>query len=87
MKIIDAKRKYKNYKVQTGERNIFTVADYNDENGKILVVMNYNPYYGRTVVQGVRLRDGKELLADGACRPCDNIQDAVDVLGEMEWCV
>lgn len=27
--------------------------------------------------------NGKELLREGSCRPCDNLDDAIDVAGEM----
>ena len=39
--------------------------------------------YGRTVWQVVRVSDGKELIHDGNCRPCDSLDDAIDVAGEM----
>lgn len=28
-------------------------------------------------------QDGKELLKDGDCRPCDNLDDAIYIAGEM----
>ena len=37
----------------------------------------------KDVIQVIRVSDGKELLSEGRCRPCDNLDDAVDVAGEM----
>lgn len=31
------------------------------------------------------MSDGKELLTEGSCRPCDNLDDAIDAASEMEW--
>ena len=31
----------------------------------------------------VRVSDGKEMLSQDRCRPCDNLDDAIDVAGEM----
>lgn len=52
---------------------------------KVLIVVEYEPGWGRDVVQVVRVSDGKELLPDGACCPCDSLDDAVEVAAEMEW--
>lgn len=62
---------------------MFTIYDYNDGNGKVVIVVNYNKGYGKTVMQIVRVSDGKELLINGGCRPCDSLEDAIDVAGEM----
>lgn len=35
-------------------------------------------------MQIVRVSDGVELLLEGSCRPCDNLDDAIDVAGEMK---
>ena len=85
MTIKAIKEKYKNYSMGFGVRkNMFAVYDYGDGNGKVVIVVNYcGKYLGRDVVQAVRVRDGKELLAEGRCRPCDNLDDAIDVAGEM----
>lgn len=47
--------------------------------------MNDCKGFGKTVMQVVRVSDGKELLTEGSCRPCDNLDDAIDVASEMEW--
>ena len=74
---------YKDYKLRRNEHNSFVTYDYNDGNGKVVIIVNICKGYGNTVMQVVRVRDGKELLKDGACRPCDSLDDAVDVAGEM----
>ncbi len=85
MTIKELKEKYKSYKCGSGEKNSFVIYDYGEGNGKILIVVNRNKnkYIGKWVVQAVRVRDGKELLKDGAMRPCDNLNDAIDVVSEM----
>lgn len=83
MTIKSIKEQYKEYQVRAGEKNIFTTFDFNDGNGKCVIVVNYNGCYGRTVMQVVRVSDGKELLEEGSCRPCDNLDDAIDVAYEM----
>lgn len=66
-----------------GEKTMFTTFDYGDGNGKVVIVVTRHGIYGRTVWQVVRVGDGKELIPDGNCRPCDNMDDAIDVAGEM----
>lgn len=66
-----------------GEKTMFTTYDYNDGNGKVVIVVTKHRTYGRTVWQAVRVKDGKELIEDGRCRPCDSLDDAVDVAAEM----
>lgn len=66
-----------------GERTMFATYDYGDGNGKVVIVATKSRTYGRTVWQAVRVRDGKELIELGRCRPCDNMDDAIDVAGEM----
>lgn len=83
MTIKAIKEKYRDYKIKGNEKNMFTIYDYKDENGKVVIVVNDCKGYGKTVVQVVRVSDGKELLKDGSCRPCDNLEDAIDVAGEM----
>ena len=38
--------------------------------------MNDCKEYGKTVTQIVKVSDDKELLPEGSCRPCDNLDDA-----------
>lgn len=40
MTIKAIKEKYKDYKLQSNEKNMFTVYDYNDGNGKVVIVVN-----------------------------------------------
>ncbi len=83
MRIKDLKAKYDG-KYDKSEKTGFVTYDYGDGNGKILIVTTYGKLYGRTVWQAVRVSDGKELIPDGSCRPCDNLaDDAIDVAGEM----
>ena len=83
MTIKEIKDSYKDYKLRGNERNGFTTWNYNDGNGKVVIVVNICKGYGKTVMQVVRVKDGKELLPEGSCRPCDNLNDAIDVAGEM----
>lgn len=85
MTIKEIKEKYKNYQVGANEKNMFTTYNYKDGNGKVVIVVNSHPnkYIGKHVTQVIRISDGKELLNDGSCRPCDNLDDAIDVAGEM----
>ncbi len=85
MTIKAIKEKYKEYHISSNEKNMFTTYDYNDGNGKVVIIVNShsNKYVGKYVTQVVRVSDGKELLKDGSCRPCDNLDDAIDVAGEM----
>lgn len=62
---------------------MYKVYDYNDGNGKVVIVATKDRRYGATVWQAVRVKDGKELINSGDCRPCDNMDDAIDVAGEM----
>lgn len=83
MTIKAIKEKYKDYKIDGRERNMFATYDYQDGNGKVVIVINECKGFGKTVMQVVRASDGKELLNEGTCRPCDNLDDAIDVVGEM----
>ena len=85
MTIKEIKEKYKDYKRKANEKNMFTIYDYNDGNGKVIIVVNDCKGFGKTVMQVVRVSDGKELLPEESCRPCDNLDDAIDVAGEMKW--
>jgi hypothetical protein len=62
---------------------MFAVYDYNDGNGKVVIVVNHCKCFGKTVMQAIRVTDGKEMILDGCCRPCDNLADAIDVASEM----
>lgn len=83
MTINELRKQYKPYKIKDNEHNSFTYYDYDDGNGPVAIVVNVCPGYGKTVMQVVRIKDGKELLPEGRCRPCDDLGDAVDVAGEM----
>lgn len=85
MTIKELKEKYKNYRFVSSERNCFVVYNYKDGNGKILIIVNKhkNRYIGGYVTQAIRVDDGKELIEDGWYRPCDNLDDAIDVACEM----
>lgn len=83
MTIKAIKEAYKNYQTRGNEHNSFVTYDYGDGNGKVVIVVNIDRLYGDTVKQVIRVSDGKELLKNGSCRPCDNLDDAIDVAGEM----
>ena len=84
MTIKEIKEKYKDYKRKHNEKNMFTTYD-DHEYGKVVVVVNDCKGYGKTVMQAIRVCDGKELFINGECRPCDNMNDACDVTLEMLW--
>lgn len=82
MTIKSIKEKYTG-KYGKNEKTMFTVYDYKDGNGKIVIVVTHHSQYRKTVWQAVRVSDGKELIPEHCCRPCDNMEDAIDVAGEM----
>ena len=84
MTIKQIKEDYKNYQRSYGERNSFVVYDWKDGNGKCVIVVNRSPnkMVGDYVTAVIRVRDGKDI-ANGGMRPCDNLDDAIDVAGEM----
>ena len=75
MTIKAIKEKYKLYNLRGSEWNTFTSYDYEDGNGKVVIVVNNCKGFGKTVMQVVRVSDGKELLPEGSCRPCDSLDD------------
>lgn len=83
MTIKEIKTKYADYHKTVGDnKTMFTT--FCDEYGeKFVVIVTYAKYFGRTVWQAVRVSDGKEMLT--GCRPCDNLEDAIDVACEMDW--
>lgn len=82
MTIKSIKEKYTG-KYGKNEKTMFTVYDYKDGNGKVVIVVTHHSQYKKTVWQAVRVSDGKELIPEHRCRPCDNMDDAIDVAGEM----
>lgn len=85
MTIKAIKEKYKDYQVDKNEKNMFVTYDYKDYNGKVVIVVNSHSYKecGKHVTQVIRVSDGKELIEKDRCRPCDNLDDAIDVAYEM----
>lgn len=83
MTIKEIKEQYKNYRVTGSERNSFVTYNYGGETGKVVIIVNISRSMRDYVTQVVRVSDGKALLEEGRCRPCDNLDDAVDVAGEM----
>lgn len=83
MTIKAIKEMYKIYRACGDEHNSFVVHDYNDGNGKVVIVVNVCRGFGDTVMQAVRVRDGKELIEKNRCRPCDSLEDAINVAAEM----
>lgn len=83
MTIKAIKEKYREYG-NKNERKSFVVYDYKDGNGKIVIIVSHLGIYGyKDVVQAVRVSDGKEMIEKGHCRPCDNLEDSIDVAAEM----
>lgn len=64
MTIKEIKEKYKDYKRKANEKNMFTTYDYNDGNGKVVIIVNDCKGFGKTVTQVVRVSDGKELFPE-----------------------
>lgn len=83
MTIKAIKEQYQNYKINGNETNSFVIYDWKDGNGKMVIVVNNCKGYGKTVMQVIRVKDGKEMIKNGSCRPCDNLDDAIDLAGEM----
>ena len=87
MTIKSIKEKYATYGCEnnTDWYNTFTTFDYNDGNGKVVIVVNNCRFkdIGKWVRQIIRVSDGTELLSINRMRPCDNLNDAIDVAWEM----
>lgn len=83
MTIKEIKEQYRNYRIRGSERNSFVTYNFGGETGKVVIIVNIDRIMGDYVTQVVRVSDGKTLLEEGRCRPCDNLDDAVDVAGEM----
>ena len=84
MTIKAIKEAYKDYhKTKGDDKTMFSV--FSMEGEKYVVVVTDCRGYGKTLYQVVRVKDGAEMLYKGSCRPCDNLEDAVDVALEMEW--
>lgn len=83
MTIKAIKEQYKDYQRSVGEKNIFATYDFGGDFGKCVVVVNYCRGYAESVMQVVRVSDGKALLEEGRSRYCDNLDDAIDVAMEM----
>ena len=73
-----------NFSSSVVHKNMFAVYDFKGDIGKAVIVVKSHPdkYIGKHVTQVIRVSDGKELLHD-SMRPCDNMEDAVDVTAEM----
>ena len=85
MTIKQIKELYRGKYGDADDKTMFTTYDYGDGNGKVVIVVTQLKWdrKWKNVWQAVRVRDGKELIEDGRCRPCDNLDDAIDVAGEM----
>ena len=60
----------------------FAVYNFGDPIGKCIILVINNPYAGRYVDAIIQVKTGEDIL-NGHCRPCDNMDDAIDVAGEM----
>ena len=61
----------------------FTTWKFTKNGTCVIAVQNEGGEFGRTVVACISTLDGKDLLHSDHSRPCDNMDDAVDVVGEM----
>lgn len=82
MTIKAIKEAYANYKADCG-KTMYKVYDFGGEYGKCVIICKNAGHDLKTVDQVVRVADGKELLADHRWRWCDNLEDAIEVAGEM----
>lgn len=83
MTIKAIKEQYKRYRCDSAdEHNSFVVYDYNDGNGKMVVIVTHS-ILGKDVTGVIRVSDGYNMIGEDRCRPCDNLDDAIDVAGEM----
>lgn len=81
MTIKAIKEKYaEEHKKHGANKTMFTTWDWGDGKCVIIVIADR---FGKDVVQVVKVSTGEELLPVGKCRPCDNLDDAIDVAGEM----
>ena len=85
----NAEKSYKDLITRKGDvddEGLIWIYQNNREDGRKLSPVpwfTYNKDIGKYVTQVIRVSDGKELLKDGSCRPCDNLDDAIDVAGEI----
>ena len=66
----------------TGKKQ-FATYDFQEFGKCVVVVVNDGAYLGRTVVALVQVATGNDLFHGEHSRPCDNMDDAIDVAGEI----
>lgn len=85
MTIKAIKEQYKDYEIaRNGGKNSFVVTNLTDAKVKAVIIVNVHNV-GKSVIQLVRVSDGEELFKNGECRPCDSLEDALDVAEEIVW--
>ncbi len=74
------------YSGKISGRVMFRTMKFSEPIGKCVLVVSrsYDPYIGRYVEALVQVSSGEDIL-NGHSRPCDNMDDAADVVGEMIW--
>ena len=74
------------YSKKISGRVMFRTVKYSEPIGKCVLVVSrsYDPYIGRYVEALVQVSTGEDIL-NGHSRPCDSMDDAVDVVDEMLW--
>lgn len=74
------------YSGKISGRVTFRTMKFSEPIGKCVLVVSrsYDPYIGRYVEALVQVSSGEDIL-NGHSRPCDNMDDAADVVGEMLW--
>ena len=63
-------------------KKMFTVYTFGAPIGKSVIMVVHDPDMGRYVEAIIPIATGKDIL-NGHSRPCDNMDDAVDVACEM----
>lgn len=63
-------------------KKMFTVRTFDEPIGKCVIMVINNQYMGRTVAAAIQVKTGEDIL-NGHSRPCDNMNDAIDVACEL----
>ena len=71
------------YQGISGGKWQFTVWRMTKKGKCVLCVQNLGGYEGRWVVACISTIDGKDLFHNDHSRPCDNMDDAIDVASEI----
>ena len=82
MTIKEIKEIWSHKKISFSGKKMFTTVKFSEPLGKCVVMVVKNPYMDRYVEAIIQVSTGNDIL-NGHSRPCDNMEDAVDVACEM----